>query len=128
MTSNSKASLVGLLVLQVIAILIYPPSFFQRQPQAAVMPPTLFILFLLALIGYYTSSLSLEGLRGLLVFLQGVNMVIRMMTLFPNLETPSGDWAWDLLACQILGLAISWYLMPRLEQLPPQMLRLGSKA
>jgi len=117
--SKSKASLAVLLVLQVVAILIYPPSFFQRQPQAAVMPPALLILFLLAAVGYYTSSLSLEGLRSLLVFLQGINMVIRLMTLFPNLKTTEGEWEWGLLICQVLGLSLSWYLMPKLEQLSP---------
>ena len=122
--SKSRIPLVALLVLQALAFLIYPPSFFQQAPQAAVLPPALLVLFILALIGLNTGTLSLFGGRNLLIFVQGVNTVVRLMTIFPNLKTPSGDMAWALLICQVLGLALSWWAMAEMERRPLQSLTL----
>jgi len=122
--SKPRIPLVALLVLQALAIIIYPPSFFQQAPQAAVLPPALLVLFILALVGINTQTLSLFGGRSLLIFVQGVNTVVRLMTIFPNLKTPSGDMAWALLVCQLLGLALSWYAMAALERRSLQSLTL----
>lgn len=122
--SNQKLPIVVLLVLQVVAVLIYPPAYFQQAPQAAVMPPTLLILLVLALLGMNTGTLSITGGRSLLIFVQGINIVVRLMTLFPNLRTPTGGWAWMLLATQVLGLAISWYTMLQMEHRSLQSLKM----
>ncbi len=122
--SKRKLPMIALLILQVIAVLLYPPAYFQRSPQAAVMPPALLILFVLALVGINTGTLSLEGGRSLLGFVQGINVVVRVMTLFPNLRTPGGDWAWGLLATQIISTGVSWYTMVAMENQSLQALRL----
>ena len=109
--SSRKLPMVALLVLQVVAVILYPPSYFQRSPQAAVMPPALLVLLALGLVGINAGALTLENGRSLLVFIQGINVVVRVMTLFPNLRTPGGEWAWALLICQIVGAALSWYTM-----------------
>ena len=123
--SNSKLPVIVLIALQIIAILIYPPAYFQRAPQAAVMPPALLIFLAVALVTINTGALSLEGGRNLLVFVQGINVVVRMMTLFPNLRTPAGDWAWGLLVAQLIGLAVSWYTMVKMEDYPMHALKLN---
>ncbi len=115
--SKIKVPLVALLVIQVVAFLVYPPAYFQRAPQAAVLPPTLLILFAAALIGLNSGVLSAENTRNSLVFVQGINVVVRMMTLFPNLKTPEGEWAWALLVTQLMGIALSWYAMVAMENL-----------
>lgn len=112
---KNKLPLVVLLLLQVIAFLIYPLSYFQRAPQAAVMPVALLVLFGLAVVGINTGTLSMEGTRSLLVFIQGINLVTRVMTLFPNLKTAAGNWSWGLLIAQVIGMALSWYTMVAME-------------
>jgi hypothetical protein len=121
--SKSKSSIILLLILQVVAILIYPPTYFQRSPQALVMPPALLILAVLAMVGVNTGTLSLENGRSSLVFIQGINIVVRLMTLFPNLRTPGGAWAWGLLISQIIGIGLSWYTMIQMDKIRLQVLR-----
>ena len=121
--SRIKLPLGVLLALQVLAILIYPLSYLQREPQAGVMPPALLLLFVLAIVGLNTRTLSMEGTRSLLIFIQGINLVIRLMSLFPNLATRDGTWQWGLLLTQVLGLVISWYSMVALENRSLEALR-----
>lgn len=115
MMSKTKIPLAVLLGIQVVAFLIYPPAYFQRAPQAAVFPPALLILFVAALVGLNSGALSAENTRNSLVFVQGINLVVRMMTLFPNLRTPEGNWAWALLITQLVGIALSWYAMVAMD-------------
>jgi hypothetical protein len=114
--SRNGLPLTALLVLQVVAFALYPPAYFQRAPQAAVLPPALLILFIAALVGLNSEALSPENTRSSLVFIQGINIVVRMMTLFPNLRTPEGDWAWALLVTQVIGIGLSWYMMMAMEK------------
>ncbi len=58
-----------------------------------------------------------------MIFVQGLNAVVRLMTLLPNLKTPANEWAWGLLAAQIVALALSWYTMVALEHRPLDELR-----
>ena len=113
--AKTKLPLTALLVLQVVAFVIYPPAYFQRAPQAAVLPPALLLLFVGALVALNSDALSPENARNSLVFIQGINIVVRLMTLFPNLKTPAGNWAWALLVAQIVGMALSWYTMVAMD-------------
>jgi len=112
---NVKLPMAVLLALQVIAVILYPLSYFRMAPQAAVLPPAFLLLLVLAVAGLNTGTLSLSGTRSLMIFVQGLNAVVRLMTLFPNLKTPAGEWAWTLLAAQIVAMALSWYTMIALE-------------
>ena len=104
-----------LLVLQVIAVVLYPLSYFRLAPQAAVLPPAFLLFLVLAIVGLNTHTLSQAGTRSLMIFVQGLNVVVRLMTLLPNLRTPSGEWAWGLLIAQLLAMGLSWYTMIALE-------------
>jgi hypothetical protein len=125
--SNLKSPMIGLIVLQVIAIILYPPAFFAQAPQAAVLPPALLILMAIALFTTNTGGLSLEAGRNSLVFVQGINIVVRVMTFFPNLKSPDENWNWFLLIAQIMGMGLSWYTMIQLEKQPLKALLLKSK-
>ena len=83
-----------------------------------MLPPGLLLLFVLGLVGVNTGALSAEGGRNLLLFVQGLNTTVRIMTLMPNLKTPNGDWAWALLVTQVIGMALSWYAMGEIEKRP----------
>ena len=113
--SKTKLPFAVLMALQIIAVILYPPNFFQRAPQAIVLPPALILLFGLAVVGFNTKTLSTEGTRTALIFVQGLNVMMRLLTLLPNLTTTSGAWAWDLLIAQLVGIGLSWYSMTVLE-------------
>ena len=113
-----KSPMIQLLVLQVIALLLYPLSFLDQAPQAAVLPPTLLLLMIVAVVTSITGGLSLEAGRASLIFIQGVNIVVRMIIFFPNLKTPAGNWSWSLLIMQVIGIGLSWYTMVAIEKRP----------
>lgn len=117
--SNQRLSLIGLLVMQVLAVTIYPTYFFQRAPQAIVLLPALLILMAIALITMNVGGISLSAGRSSLVFAQGINIVVRLMMLMPNAvgaEEARLDWIW--LMAQAIAIALSVYTMGRLESRP----------
>jgi hypothetical protein len=119
--------LIGLLALQVIAITLYPLSFFREAPQSIILPPTFALLFVLALLGMNTGVLTALIGRVSLVFVQGVNIVVRMMMLFPNLRTPEGNWYGSFIVTMLVSIGLSWYAIVQLENRPPQHLLLRKK-
>ena len=125
---NQRLSLIGLLVLQIIAVLIYPPAFFQRAPQAAVLSPALLILFSLAIVGMNGSVLTPDAGRNSLAFIQGINIVVRMMMLLPNLLSADGSWNWLLLIAQVIGIGLSWFTITQMEKLRLRALLLRNQA
>jgi len=127
MMSNQRTQLIVLLVLQVVAVILFPPAFFQQAPQAAVLPPALLILFALALIAMNNGWMTAIAGRSSLIFVQGINIVVRLMMLFPNLKNAAGNWDWLLLIFQIIAMALSWYTMTRMEKLLPNELLFSTK-
>lgn len=113
-----RIPMVGLLALQVLAVILYPPAFLQRAPQAAVLPPALVILFVLALLALHTGNLAPLATRTSLAFVQGINICVRLVMVLPNLRTPGGGWDWALLLCHIIGMGISWYTIIEIEKRP----------
>lgn len=117
--SKQRQSLALLLGLQLLAIFIYPPSLFQAAPQAWVMPViVLFIPFLLALLAMNLGAMAPLAGRTSLIFVQGVNIVMRLIVFFPNLRTATGQWNFLLLLAQLLGIALSWYTITQMEKVP----------
>ena len=110
--------------MQVIAVVLYPPSLFQSSPQSVVLPPAFLLLFVLALIGMNTGVLQPMAGRVSLVFVQGVNIVVRLMILFANLRTASGSWDWLLILAILVGMGLSWYSITWMEKRPPRVLLL----
>jgi hypothetical protein len=119
---NQRSKLIVLLVLQAIAIVIYPFSYFRQAPQAAVLPPALFVLFLVALFAMNSGGLSPVAGRSSLGFIQGINIVVRLLTFLPNLK--GEGWNWMLLIAQAVGMGISWYALTQMEKWPPNTLLL----
>ena len=117
--SNRRATLLILLVIQAIAIFIYPFSYFRQAPQAAVLPPVLLLLFAIALFAMNSGRFSPISGRNSLIFVQGINLVVRLMTFFPNLKKPDGHWSWMLLVTHVVSMGLSWYAITRMEKLPP---------
>ena len=124
--TRQRLTLIGLLVLQFIAIILYPPAFFQRAPQSIVLPPAFLLLFILAILGMNTGALDPMAGRTLMVFVQGVNIVVRMIMIFANLFV-SGGWDWALIVTTVLSMALSWLTITRMEKYPPRFLLLRQK-
>ncbi|HEY75455.1 MAG TPA: hypothetical protein G4O00_04635 [Thermoflexia bacterium] len=125
---RDRLALIGILVLQIVAVILYPPAFFQRAPQAIVLPPAFLILFVLALIGMNTGVLTPTAGRSSLVFVQGVNIVVRLMMLFANLKTPAGDWDVTLIVLLLVAIALSWATILWMEKRQPRFLLLRQQS
>ena len=121
---RQRLRVIGLLILQIIAVVLYPPSFFQYAPQAIVLPPAFLLLLVLALIGMNTGVMKPREGRVSLVFVQGINIVVRIMMVFANLRTPRGDWAWLMIITTAISLALSWFTITQMEKQPPRFLLL----
>lgn len=120
---KDRLSMIGLLILQVIAVILYPPSFFRQAPQAAVLPPALLILFLLALAGMNSGVLTPIAGRVSLVFVQGLNVVMRLMTIPPNLRASEGG-NWPFLILSVISIILSWLTIVWMERRHPRTLLL----
>lgn len=114
--------LVGVLLLQVISLFLYPPRLL-REISIAILPVGLFALFLLALLGMNTGVLNPLVGRTLLVFVQGLNIVMRLMMLMPGARS-SGKSGWDVLfiVLSVVSIALSWASIVIMERRPPRYL------
>ncbi|MFP4343808.1 MAG: hypothetical protein ACLFU8_03845 [Anaerolineales bacterium] len=121
--SKRRNTLIILLVLQFIALILYTPDFFRAAPQAIIIPPTLLILMILGVAGIITGTLSPALGRSLLIFVQGVNIAVRLMMFFPNLKTGE-TWDIGLIILQLVSMGISWYTMMQMEKRRVDTLRL----
>jgi hypothetical protein len=115
--------MIGLLILQVIAVILYPPGFFRQAPQAAVLPPALLILLLLALAGMNSGVLTPIAGRVSLVFVQGLNVVMRLMTIPPHLRASEGG-NWPFLILSVISIILSWLTIVWMERRHPRTLLL----
>ena len=113
---NPPTRLIVLIVLQVIAVSLYPPAFFARAPQAALLPPVLLLLLFFALVGMNVGVLNPISGRTALILVQGLNIVVRLIMFFPNLKV-AGSWDVLLALAQLVGMGLSWFNMMQLEQL-----------
>ncbi len=124
-----RSPIIRLLALEFLAIILYPPAFFADAPQAIVLPPALVILLIVALVVTNSGGLSLEAGRNSLNFVQGVNIVVRLMMLLPNVRAADGGaWHWAFLITNLIGIGLSWYTLTRLDKLPPNVLLLRRKS
>ena len=122
--SRERTIMIGLLLLQIIAIVIYPLSFFSESPQSKVLPPSLFLLIVLTLLGVNTGVLTPKTGQVSLVFVQGINILVRVIMLLPNMQSDEGRWNWSFVVLMLIGSALSWFAITQVEKLPPRSLLL----
>lgn len=120
---KNRLPLIGVLILQIIAVILYPPSFFRAAPQAAVLPPALLLLLFLALLGMNTGVLTPVAGRVSLVFVQGLNVVMRLLSIPPHLKASEG-WNWPFFITAVLGITLSWLTIVWMERQHPRTLLL----
>ena len=106
--------IIVILLLQIIPLLLFPPSVFQPTSQVWWLPAILVICVLVAdfqLIVRRTHSVNPWLLIG---FAQGFNIISRLMMVWPNatLTTEAGTAVnWVYLILTVISMAVSWWLL-----------------
>jgi membrane associated rhomboid family serine protease len=110
---NNITRLLLFFVLPLVAVLSYPPDIFLSNPTGAYLLILVAVVFaLLAYMLYRGSSRALT----LSIFIQGLNVIIRIMMFFPHSVSRAGTFDWTYMTFSIIGLALSSYLMLRLDR------------
>jgi len=97
-------------VLPAIAPLLFPLEIIGGAWIAILLDVILFAVLGFFLIRHRMTALTLS------IFIQGLNVVIRLMMFFPNSATPDGTWLYANIITSILSIAISMYLVLRLDR------------
>lgn len=96
-------------VLPLIAFLMYPPDMLKGALPLIGVATVLFLLINWFLWRGNSTALTLS------IFLQGMNVIIRLMMVMPN-SNKMGTFNLAFVVFEILGLALSMYLMLRLDR------------
>jgi hypothetical protein len=97
-------------VLPAIAPLLFPPEIIGGAWIAIVLDIILFAALGFALTRGRLTALTLS------IFLQGLNVIMRLMMFFPNAASPDGTWLYANIITSLLSIAISMYLVLRWDQ------------
>jgi hypothetical protein len=97
-------------VLPAAAPLIYPPEMLLPN-----LPIVGLVVVLFLTLGYflwkgYALALTLS------IFIQGLNVIIRVMMLFPNMVSPAGTYFPIYIVAALASIALSFYLLMRLDK------------
>jgi len=98
------------IVLPMLAVLSYPP-----QALSSGLVLIMVVLAFIAFVGisvWRGKSLALT----FMIFLQGMNVIIRLMMLFSTTVDKSGQFNFAFLITGLFGLLLSMYLLLRLDQ------------
>jgi membrane associated rhomboid family serine protease len=109
---NNISRLLLFFVLPVIAVLSYPPAIFSGGSGTYIL---IFVVVVFALLAFLLHRGSSRALT-LSIFIQGMNVIIRIMMFFNQAVPSPGQVNWSALIFSILGLALSSYLMLRLDR------------
>jgi hypothetical protein len=104
-------------ILQVVPILLFPPAMFLSSSSGITGAIALaaVVVLIFALLGWGL----LRG-RGwaltMSIFLQGLNLIVRLMMLFPNAVSKAGVWDVPLIITYLAAILLSGWLMVRLDR------------
>ena len=102
-------------LLPLIAVLSYPPALFQisNLSKNGLLFGLVILLFVFLTVFLWTGRSVFLTLS---IFIQGMNVVIRLMMFFPNAFNKTGGVNYAFAITCLLGLVISFYLMLRLDR------------
>ena len=111
---STRQKLLLVYIFQIIPLLIYPP---ETLKSGFALIGIMVIIF--ALLGFSLSH-GRSWALSLSLTLQGFNVVIRLMMLFPNalMRLSSGSFAFDLsyIALSVISIALSLFFLLRLDR------------
>ncbi len=108
-------------VLPIIAVLSYPPRFYQDGLKSSATSLVGMLVIVVALfigLGFLLQSGRSQALT-FSIFVQGFNVIIRIMMFFSNSAKNVGETIivnWPYIFFSLLGLGISMFLMLRLDR------------
>ncbi len=108
MTSTKKILL--FFILPALAPLLFPPGFILKGYWIIVLDLILFISLGFLLLRGRSLALTLA------IFLQGLNVIIRLMMFLPNTKPANGPLDVVFALTSILSIALSLYLVLRLDK------------
>ena len=109
---NNITRLLLFFILPLIAVMSYPPDLFSAGGGTYILIFVVVVFALLAFLLYRGSSRALT----LSIFIQGLNVIIRIMMFFNQAVPSPGQVNWSALIFSVLGLGLSSYLMLRLDK------------
>lgn len=93
-------------------------------PWTLTIQSLVFLLILVALsafLGWALWSHKPWG-RTLTIFTQGLNIVVRIITLFANVYTPDGELKWAMLVTYLVSIVLSWLILSTIDKPEVQLL------
>jgi hypothetical protein len=120
--SSKNGRLIGVLLLQILAVILYPPQYLINVPQSGIMPAALILLFIMTFTATNLGVLAPSAGRESLVMIQGLNILVRILLFFPGLNVLAGPWQWLYVICILAGIVLSWYMIIKMEKLLPRKL------
>lgn len=98
------------ILLPIIAVLCYPPELLRTGP--TVLGILIGAMLLLGILLWRGRSLALT----FAIFLQGMNVIIRIMMILPNTLDKTGKINLPMGLAMLIGLVLSLYLVLRLDR------------
>jgi hypothetical protein len=97
-------------VLPAIAPILFPLKIIGGAWIAILLDVILFAALGFALTRGRLTALTLS------IFIQGLNVIVRLMMFFPNAATPDGTWLAMNIITSLLSIGLSMFLVLRLDQ------------
>lgn len=97
-------------LLPLAALLIWPPE---------MLPKALPVIGMVALLLLAVAALQFRGKDGALtfaIFIQGMNIIVRVMMIFTNGFTQKGEPVWLYLLTNLAAIILSFWLVVRLDR------------
>jgi hypothetical protein len=110
---NNFTRLLLFFILPALAVLSYPPTIFSSDGGGIYILISVFFVF--ALLGFLIYRGSSRALT-LSIFIQGMNVIIRIMMFFTQSVPTPGQVNWNFMIFTIIGLSLSSYLLLRLDK------------
>jgi hypothetical protein len=106
-----RKKILPIIVLQIIPLLLLPFNLFVSGWWAILFMIVIFVLLGIAFLRGKLWALTLS------IFLQGINVVIRLMMFFPNAQnTATGFLNWPFIITSILSIVLSIWFLLRLDK------------
>ncbi len=107
---SAKQTLIFLAILQIFPMLIWPVAFLQSG--LGIVGIGVIIFAGLGFAIYRGRSWAFT----LAIFIQGLNVIIRLMMFLPNAKNQAGTWDIAYVIANLIAIALSIYLLFRLDR------------
>lgn len=98
------------ILLPALAPMIYPPATLLNG--IPVIALAMLVLMLIGVLTWRGNRLALV----LSIFLQGLNVIVRLMMFFPHAVSRAGEYDWVYIITALASIGLSWYLLLRLDR------------